>query len=36
VRGVHALVPEDPADLEDRLDPADDQSLEVELKGDTQ
>ena len=33
---VDALVPEDPADLVDLIEPADDQPLEVELGGDAQ
>ena len=36
VGGVHALVAEDPADLVDLLDPADDQPLEVKLQRDPQ
>ena len=36
VRGVHALVAEDPADLEDPVDPADDGLLQVQLQRDAQ
>ena len=36
VRGVDALVAEDPAHLEDPVDPADDGLLEVQLQGDAQ
>jgi len=36
VRGVRALVAEVPADLEDLLDPSDNQALEVQLERDPQ